>query len=45
MWFCLKDVCDILEIKNATDVVKRLDENERTKYNLGRQGEGCDENG
>lgn len=39
VWFCLKDVCDILEIKNATDVVKRLDEDERTRFNLGRQGE------
>lgn len=38
-WFCLKDVCDILGIKNATDVVKRLDEDERTRFNLGRQGE------
>lgn len=25
-WFCLKDVCDILEIGNITDTVKRLDE-------------------
>lgn len=39
VWFCLKDVCDILEIKNATDVVKRLDKEERTRFNLGRQGE------
>ena len=38
-WFCLKDVCDILDIKNATDVVNRLDEEERTRFNLGRQGE------
>lgn len=38
-WFCLKDVCNILAIKNTTDVVKRLDEDERTRFNLGRQGE------
>lgn len=39
VWFCLKDVCNVLAIKNATDVVKRLDEDERTRFNLGRQGE------
>ena len=38
-WFCLPDVCRALEIKNATDVAKRLDEDERTRLNLGRQGE------
>lgn len=37
--FCLIDICKALEIKNATDVAKRLDEDERTKLNLGRQGE------
>lgn len=38
-WFVLKDVCKILEIKNTTDVAKRLDDDERTRFNLGRQGE------
>lgn len=28
-----------LDIKNATDVAKRLDDDERTRLNLGRQGE------
>lgn len=37
--FCLIDICKALEIKNATDVAKRLDEDERTRLNLGRQGE------
>lgn len=37
--FCLIDVCKALEIKNVTDVAKRLDEDERTRLNLGRQGE------
>ena len=37
--FCLADICKALEIKNATDVAKRLDEDERTRLNLGRQGE------
>lgn len=38
-WWVLKDVCEILEIKNPTDVVKRLDEDERARFSLGRQGE------
>ena len=38
--FCLVDVCRALEIKNATDVAKRLDEDELTRLNLGgRTGE------
>lgn len=37
--FCLIDICKALEIKNATDVAKRLDEDERTRLNLGRQGD------
>ena len=37
--FCLPDVCKALDIKNATDVAKRLDDDERTRLNLGRQGE------
>ena len=37
--FCLIDICKALVIKNATDVAKRLDEDERTRLNLGRQGE------
>ena len=37
--FCLIDICKALDIKNATDVAKRLDEDARTKVNLGRQGE------
>lgn len=35
--FCLVDVCKALEIKNATDVAKRLDEDEVTRLNLGSQ--------
>ena len=38
--FCLTDICKALEIKNATDVAKRLDEDELTRLNLGsRAGE------
>lgn len=35
--FCLADVCKALEIKNATDVAKRLDFDELTRFNLGGQ--------
>lgn len=35
--FCLSDVCKALEIKNATDVAKRLDADELTRFNLGGQ--------
>lgn len=38
-WFVAKDVCKVLEIKNPTDALKRLDEDERARLNLGRQGE------
>lgn len=31
----LKDVCDVLDIKNPTDVSKRLDPDEVTRLNLG----------
>ena len=37
--FVAKDVCDILGITNVTAAVQRLDEDERSKFNLGRQGE------
>ena len=39
VWFCIKDVCYILELTNPTAVAQRLDEDERAKFNLGRQGE------
>lgn len=38
-WFVAKDVCDILEISNPSDALKRLDADERSRFNLGRQGE------
>ena len=34
-----KDVCSILNLSNPTIAVSRLDEDERAKFNLGRQGE------
>ena len=39
-WWVLKDVCEALNLKNATLVAKRLDNDELTKLDLGsRQGE------
>lgn len=38
-WFVGKDVCSILNLSNPTIAVSRLDEDERAKFNLGRQGE------
>ena len=38
-WFVAKDVCDALELTNPTMALERLDDDERAKFNLGRQGE------
>ena len=38
-WFVAKDTCDVLDLTNPTVAVSRLDEDERAKFNLGRQGE------
>ena len=38
-WFVAVDVCDILGLSNPTIAVSRLDEDERAKFNLGRQGD------
>lgn len=34
-WFVAADVCRYLEIKNPTDALKRLDDDERARFNLG----------
>ena len=39
VWFVAKDVCDVLEIKNVTQAVQQLDEDERSMFYIGRQGE------
>lgn len=39
-WFVAADVCQILELSNPSVAISRLDDDERTKFNLGRQGEG-----
>lgn len=38
-WFVAKDVCEVLGLTNPTMVLQSLDEDERSKLNLGRQGE------
>ena len=38
-WWVLKDVCDVLEIKNVTQMAQRLDIDERSMFNIGRQGD------
>lgn len=38
-WFVAKDVCDVLEIRNTSQALQRLDEDERSMFNIGRQGE------
>ena len=37
-WFVASDVCNVLDIKNATQAVCKLDEDERSMFNIGRQG-------
>lgn len=38
-WFVAKDVCDALDLSNPSVAVSALDDDERSKFNLGRQGE------
>jgi len=39
VWFVAADVCNVLDIKNPTQAVNRLKENQRSMFNIGRQGE------
>lgn len=38
-WFVATDLAKTLDIKNTSDALKRLDDDERSRFNLGRQGE------
>ncbi|MEG0759615.1 MAG: Bro-N domain-containing protein, partial [Raoultibacter sp.] len=38
-WFVAEDICKALKLSNPTMSMKSLDEDERSKFNLGRQGE------
>ncbi len=37
-WFVASDVCRVLEVQNVTQAVQRLDDDERSMFNIGRQG-------
>ncbi len=39
-YFFAKDVANVISLTNVSDMVSRLDEDERYKFNLGRQGNG-----
>lgn len=39
-WWVLTDVCKVLGLSNPSIVASRLDDDERSKSNLGRQGNG-----
>lgn len=34
-WFCVPDVCKILDLKNPTVATQRIDEEDKAKFNLG----------
>ena len=38
-WWVAKDVCEVLDIQNVTQAIERLDEDERSMFFIGRQGE------
>jgi hypothetical protein len=38
VWFIAKEVCAVLEIQNVTQAVANLDEDERSMFKIGRQG-------
>ena len=38
-WFVAKDICDVLGLSNPTVALNALDQDERSKFLLGRQGE------
>ena len=38
--FFAQDVAAMLQLTNVSDMVQRVDDDERSKFNLGRQGEG-----
>lgn len=35
-WFVAKDICDVLNIKNTTQAIQSLDNDERSMFNIGR---------
>lgn len=39
VYFVASDICKCLDIKNTTQAVQRLDKDDRSMFNIGRQGE------
>lgn len=39
VWWVAVDVCNILDIANPTQAIERLDSDERSMFNIGRQGD------
>ena len=37
-WLALKDICDILEVSNVTDVASRLDDDEKMSISIESKG-------
>ena len=37
-WFVVADVCKVLEVQNPTDAIKKLDDDEKARFNLGLRG-------
>ncbi|EOI1350507.1 Bro-N domain-containing protein [Enterobacter hormaechei] len=38
-WFVANDICNALSIQNVTQAIARLDDDERSMFNIGRQGQ------
>ncbi|MFS1539252.1 MAG: Bro-N domain-containing protein [Candidatus Phlomobacter fragariae] len=38
-WFIAEDICNVLELSNPSISLKSLNEDERSKFNLGRQSD------
>ncbi len=38
-WFVAADVCSVIDVQNVSQAVSRLDDDERSMFNIGRQGE------
>lgn len=38
-WFVAIDICKVLDIQNVTQAVQKLEDDERSMFNIGRQGE------
>ncbi len=38
-WFVAVDVCEALDVRNVSQAVGRLDDDERSMFNIGRQGD------